>query len=166
MRHTAAYPGTFDPITNGHVDLVRRCGRIFDHVLVAVLTNTEKEPLFRVKERMALIREVFAGERKVVVKSFSGLLVDFMRAEGAHVVVRGLRVVSDFEYEYQMALMNRRLGPEIETLFLTPKEDLSYLSSRLVKEVHALGGDVSGLVPPLVLKALRRKLPRRRSTAP
>ena len=160
MRHTAAYPGTFDPITNGHVDLVRRCCGIFDRVLVSVLTNTEKEPLFTVAERMALIREAFRKERKVVVKSFSGLLVDFMRAEGAHVVVRGLRVVSDFEYEFQMALMNRRLGPEIETLFLTPKEDLSYLSSRLVKEVHRLGGDVSGLVPPLVLQALRKKLPR------
>jgi pantetheine-phosphate adenylyltransferase len=159
VRHTAAYPGTFDPITNGHVDLVRRCCGIFDRVLVAVLTNTEKEPLFTVAERMALIREMFRKERKVVVKSFSGLLVDFMRSEGAHVVVRGLRVVSDFEYEFQMALMNRRLGPEIETLFLTPKEDLSYLSSRLVKEVHRLGGDVSGLVPPLVLKALRKKLP-------
>ena len=161
MKHTAAYPGTFDPITNGHVDLVRRCCGIFDRVLVAVLTNTEKEPLFTVKERMAMIRAVFAGERKVVVKSFSGLLVDFMRTEGAHVVVRGLRVVSDFEYEFQMALMNRRLGPEIETLFLTPKEDLSYLSSRLVKEVHGLGGDVSGLVPPLVLAALRKKVSRR-----
>ena len=160
MKHTAAYPGTFDPITNGHVDLVRRCCRIFDRVLVAVLTNTEKEPLFTVKERMAHIREVFRDERGVVVKSFSGLLVDFMRAEGANVVVRGLRVVSDFEYEFQMALMNRRLGPEIETLFLTPKEDLSYLSSRLVKEVHRLGGDVSGLVPPPVLAALRKRVPR------
>ncbi len=156
---TAVYPGSFDPMTNGHVDLVRRGCRIFDRVLVAVLVNGDKVPLFTVDERIAMVRSVFRRQPQVRVKAFSGLLVDFLRAEGANVVVRGLRVMSDFEYEFQMALMNRKLDPEVETIFLTPKEELSYLSSRLVKEVHGLGGDVSGLVPSLVLRALNRKLP-------
>ena len=155
----AVYPGSFDPMTNGHVDLVRRGCHIFDRVLVAVLCNTEKAPLFTVEERVQMTRDVFRREPKVKVKAFSGLLVDFLRAEKTNIVLRGLRVVSDFEYEFQMALMNRRLDPEVETVFLTPKEELSYLSSRLVKEVHRLGGDVSGLVPSLVFRALREKLP-------
>ena len=159
MKRVATYPGSFDPMTNGHVDLIRRGCHIFDRVLVAVLNNPEKDPLFDVKERIAMIRAVFRREPKVVVKAFSGLLVDFVRKERAHVVVRGLRVMSDFEYEFQMALMNRRLDPEVETIFLTPKEELSFLSSRLVKQVHALGGDVSGLVPSLVHRALVKKLP-------
>ena len=159
MKRTAVYPGTFDPMTNGHVDLIRRGCSIFDRVLVAVLIDTEKAPLFTVEERLHMIRGIFRSEPKVVVKSFSGLLVEFMRKENARIVVRGLRVVSDFEHEFQMALMNRRLGPEVETLFLTPKEELSYTSSRLVKQVHQLGGDVSGLVPPLVHRALKQKLP-------
>jgi pantetheine-phosphate adenylyltransferase len=161
VRRIATYPGSFDPITNGHVDLIQRGCHIFDRVLVAVLNNPEKEPLFDVTERIAMIRAVFRGEPKVAVKGFSGLLVDFVRKERAHVVVRGLRVVSDFEYEFQMALMNRRLDPEVETIFLTPKEELSYLSSRLVKQVHELGGDVSSLVPHLVHRALRKRLPSR-----
>ena len=155
----AVYPGSFDPMTNGHVDLVRRGCHIFDRVLVAVLCNTEKAPLFTVDERIRMTRDVFRREPKVKVKAFSGLLVDFLRREKTNIVLRGLRVVSDFEYEFQMALMNRRLDPEVETVFLTPKEELSYLSSRLVKEVHRLGGDVSGLVPSLVYRALREKLP-------
>jgi pantetheine-phosphate adenylyltransferase len=155
----AVYPGSFDPMTNGHVDLVKRGCRIFDRVLVAILQNTEKQALFTVDERISMVKAIFRREPKVRVKAFSGLLVDFLRKERASVVVRGLRVVSDFEYEFQMALMNRRLDPEVETLFLTPKEELSYLSSRLVKEVHRLGGDVSGLVPPLVHRALIEKLP-------
>jgi len=155
----AVYPGSFDPLTNGHVDLIRRGTRIFDRVLVAVLVNTEKDPLFSVDERIGMIRGIFGRQPKVKVKAFSGLLIDFLRAEKATVVVRGLRVVSDFEYEFQMALMNRKLDPEVETIFLTPKEDLSYLSSRLVKEVHRLGGDVSALVPSIVHRALERKLP-------
>ena len=155
----AVYPGSFDPMTNGHVDLVKRGCRIFDRVLVAILQNTEKQALFTVDERIAMVKAVFRREPKVRVKAFSGLLVEFLRKERASVVVRGLRVVSDFEYEFQMALMNRRLDPDVETLFLTPKEELSYLSSRLVKEVHRLGGDVSGLVPPLVHRALIEKLP-------
>jgi len=148
-------------MTNGHVDLVLRGCRIFDRVLVATLQNVEKAPLFDAKERVGMIRAIFRREPKVVVKAFSGLLVDFVRQERAHVVVRGLRVMSDFEYEFQMALMNRRLDPDVETIFLTPKEELSYLSSRLVKQVHELGGDVSGLVPPLVHRALMKKLPQR-----
>jgi pantetheine-phosphate adenylyltransferase len=159
----AVYPGSFDPMTNGHVDLVRRGCHIFDRVLVAVLCNTEKAPLFTVEERVRMTKDVFRREPKVKVKAFSGLLVDFIRAERTNIVLRGLRVVSDFEYEFQMALMNRKLDPEVETVFLTPKEELSYLSSRLVKEVHQLGGDVSGLVPSLVYRALRKKLPNGRS---
>ncbi len=159
MKRTAVYPGTFDPMTNGHVDLIRRGCHIFDRVLVAVLIDTEKAPLFTVEERLHMIRSIFRREPKVVVKSFRGLLVEFMRKENARIVVRGLRVVSDFEHEFQMALMNRRLGPEVETLFLTPKEELSYTSSRLVKQVHQLGGDVSGLVPAVVHRALTRKIP-------
>ncbi len=155
----AVYPGSFDPFTNGHVDIVRRGCRIFDRVLVAVLCNTEKTPLFSVEERIAMIRSIFRRQPKVKVKDFSGLLVEFLRSEKANVVVRGLRVVSDFEYEYQMALMNRRLDPEVETIFLTPKEELSYLSSRMVKQVHRLGGDVSGLVPSIVHRELEKKLP-------
>jgi pantetheine-phosphate adenylyltransferase len=147
VKQTAVYPGTFDPVTNGHVDLIRRGCHIFDRVLVAVLINTDKSPLFTVEERLTMIRAI------------RGLLVDFMRKEKARIVVRGLRVVSDFEHEFQMALMNRRLGPQVETLFLTPKEELSYTSSRLVKQVHQLGGDVTGLVPPLVRRALLKKLP-------
>ena len=159
MKRTAVYPGTFDPMTNGHVDLIRRGCRIFDRVLVAVLIDTEKEPLFTVEERIEMIRAIFRREPKVVVKSFSGLLVDFIRKENARIVVRGLRVVSDFEHEFQMALMNRRLEPQVETIFLTPKEELSYTSSRLVKQVHQLGGNVSGLVPAIVHRALKRKMP-------
>src|SRR5512142_1069904 len=146
-------------MTNGHLDLIRRSCRIFDHVLVAVLTNDEKRPLFSVDERLSMIRQIVRRHPKVKVKACSGLLVDFLRAERANVVIRGLRVVSDFEYEFQMALMNRHLDPEVETIFLTPKEEYSYTSSRLVKQVHQLGGDVSGLVPSLVLRALNRKLP-------
>ena len=157
----AVYPGSFDPMTNGHVDLVRRGCRIFDRFLVAILWNSEKDALFTVEERIAMVQAIFRREPKVKVKAFSGLLVDFLRAERINVVVRGLRVVSDFEYEFQMALMNRHLDPEVETLFLTPKEELMYLSSRLVKEVHRLGGDVSGLVPSLVHRALAKKLPGR-----
>jgi pantetheine-phosphate adenylyltransferase len=161
VKRVAVYPGSFDPMTNGHVDLIQRGCHIFDRVVVAVLKNAEKAPLFDVEKRVAMIRAIFRRQPKVSVKAFSGLLVSFVREERAHVVVRGLRVVSDFEYEFQMALMNRRLDPEVETIFLTPKEELSYISSRLVKQVHELGGDVSGLVPPLVLRALEKKVPRR-----
>ena len=153
----AVYPGSFDPIHNGHLDIIERCRPLFDELLVAVLYNEEKKPLFSVEERVETIRELVGGRAECRVESFSGLLVDFMDRVGARVVVRGLRAVSDFEYEFQMALMNRRLNPRVETVYMMPKEDYIYLSSRLVKEVHFLGGDVTGLVPDRVLERLRAR---------
>ena len=157
MKRTAVYPGTFDPMTNGHVDLIRRGCSIFDRVLVAVLIDTEKAPLFTVEERLRMIRAIFRRERKVVVKSFKGLLVEFMRKENARIVVRGLRAVSDFEHEFQMALMNRRLGPQVETLFLTPSEQYMFVSATIVREIARFGGDVSKFVSPLVVAGLKEK---------
>jgi len=155
-KRIAVYPGSFDPMHNGHLDIIERCRPLFDEVVVAVLRNEGKQPLFSVEERIESIREMVTGE--VRVESFSGLLVDFMDQVGARAVVRGLRAVSDFEYEFQMALMNRRLNPRVETLFMMPREDYTYLSSRLVKEVFSLGGDLTGLVPEPVLARLRRRL--------
>ncbi|HKY33271.1 MAG TPA: pantetheine-phosphate adenylyltransferase [Candidatus Polarisedimenticolia bacterium] len=159
----AVYPGTFDPITNGHLDIIQRGSRLFDRVVVAVLENPDKDPLFSVPDRVRLIREAVSPMKNVGVETFSGLLVDCVRACGAHVIVRGLRAISDFEYEFQMALMNRRLDPEVETVFMMPAEAYSYLSSRLVKEVAALGGDVSGLVPEAVARAVAGRFGRERS---
>jgi pantetheine-phosphate adenylyltransferase len=156
-KRIALFPGSFDPITNGHVDIIGRGLTVFDEVIVAILVNTEKTPLFTVAERVAIIEGFFSGEPRLRVASFSGLLVDYARKASASVIVRGLRAVSDFEYEFQMALMNRRLDPAIETVFMMPAEQYSYLSSRLVKEVAQLGGDVSGLVPPAVAAALALK---------
>jgi pantetheine-phosphate adenylyltransferase len=156
-KRIAVYPGSFDPMHNGHLDIIERCRPLFDEVVVAVLRNEGKQPLFSVEERIESIREMVVGE--VRVESFSGLLVDFMDQVGARAVVRGLRAVSDFEYELQMALMNRRLNPRVETVFMMPREDYIYLSSRLVKEVFSLGGDLTGLVPEPVLARLRRRLP-------
>ena len=148
----AVYPGSFDPLHNGHLDIINRCLPLFDELVVAVLRNTsKKDPLFSVDERVALIDEVVKGHVGCRVESFEGLLVHFMESVGARTIVRGLRAVSDFESEFQMALMNRRLDARMETVFLTPKEEYSYLSSRLVKEVYLLGGDCNGLVPPEVL---------------
>jgi pantetheine-phosphate adenylyltransferase len=153
----ALYPGSFDPLTNGHVDIITRGARLFDRIVVAVLRNSEKQPLFTVDERLATAREVFRDLRNVEVDAFEGLLIDYARRRRANVIVRGLRAVSDFEYEMQMALMNRRLHPEVETVFMMPAETYTYLSSRLVKEVFALGGEVAGLVPPVVEARLRVK---------
>lgn len=157
MRY-AVYPGSFDPLTNGHLDIIRRGARLFDRVLVAVLENEGKAPLFSVAERMELITACTREIPGVEVHSFSGLLVDFMKRTNAKVVVRGIRAVSDYEYELQMALMNRELRPEIETIFMLPAVEYTYVSSRLIKEVFRLGGDIGRLVPPPVLESLRARL--------
>ena len=154
----AVYPGSFDPITNGHLDLIHRGTRLFDQVIVAVLENEGKAPLFHVSERMELLRQTTRHMPSVEIQSFSGLLVDFMRKVNAQVVVRGLRAVSDFEYEFQMALMNRELSDRVETIFMMPAVEYTYVSSRLVKEVFRLGGDISRLVPSVVVEKLRAKL--------
>jgi len=154
MQVTAVYPGTFDPITNGHLDIIARGCRLFDRIVVALLRNADKEPLLPLGERLEIVRAVVGGFPNVTVDSFDGLLVDYARARGAQVIVRGLRALSDFEYEFQMALMNRRLEGDVETVFMMPSEAYSYVSSRLVKEVARLGGDVTGLVPPEVVRRL------------
>ena len=156
MKRIAVYPGSFDPITKGHEDLIHRSLEFVDQLIVAVAVNVSKQPLFSLDERVALIRAAVSDER-VDVQSFEGLLAEFAKTVGAAVIVRGLRAVSDFEYEFQMALMNRNLAPKIETVFLVPAFDLTYLSSSLVREVARFGGDVSALVDPAVQKALKRK---------
>jgi pantetheine-phosphate adenylyltransferase len=153
----AVYPGSFDPLTNGHVDIILRGARLFDRIVVAILRNAEKEPLFSTDERVETAREVFRAWPNVEVEAFDGLLVDYAHRKHASVIVRGLRAVSDFEFELQMALMNRRMGPEIETVFMMPAEQYTYVSSRLIKEVFGLGGPVGGLVPETVEARLREK---------
>ena len=153
----AIYPGSFDPLTNGHVDIIERGARIFDAIIVAILANVEKTPLFTENERITIIRDVFKAHKNVQVEAFSGLLVDYAQLKKATVLVRGLRAVSDFEYEFQMALMNRHLAPGLETVFMMPDEKYTYISSRLIKEVFSLGGEISGLVPPIVEEKLRSK---------
>jgi pantetheine-phosphate adenylyltransferase len=153
----AIYPGSFDPVTLGHMDIIHRASQIFDSLIVAVAFNEAKAPLFDMDERITMIREAVGKTSNVIVKSLEGLLVDFARKEETFVVIRGLRAVSDFEFEFQMALMNRRLEPKLETIFLTPQEEYTFLSSRIVKEVARLGGDVSPFVPPHVVQRLKEK---------
>ncbi len=153
----AIYPGSFDPLTSGHVDIIERGSRIFDSIVVAILVNSEKAPLFSEKERVEIIQDVFKDAGNVKVDTFNGLLVDYAKQKQASVLVRGLRAVSDFEYEFQMALMNRHLDPALETVFMMPAEQYTYISSRLIKEVFSLGGEISGLVPPIVEERLRAK---------
>jgi pantetheine-phosphate adenylyltransferase len=158
MENRAVYPGFFDPITNGHVDIILRGLRIFDKIIVAVLKNPKKSALFSTKERVAMIKEIFTRQPEIEVKVFDGLLVEFAKRNKAKIVMRGLRAVSDFEYEFQMALMNRQLNSDIETLFMMPSVNYSFLSSKLVKEVFLLGGCVKDLVPEIVEKNLKEKL--------
>ncbi|GBE08145.1 phosphopantetheine adenylyltransferase [bacterium BMS3Bbin11] len=153
---TALYPGTFDPATLGHVDLIRRAARLFDKVIVGVAENRDKSLLFTLEERVALLEQVVSGLENVRVIGFNNLLIDCVREQNADTILRGLRAVSDFEYEFQLAAMNRHLDPAIETTFLTPAESYAFLSSTLIKEVASLGGDVSEFVPPQVMKALKR----------
>ena len=156
-ERVAVFPGSFDPLTNGHVDIILRGARLFDRIIVAILRNAEKAPLFTPEERVQTVREVFREYPNVEVEAFEGLLVDYAQQRQASVIVRGLRAVSDFEFELQMALMNRRLGPEMETVFMMPAEQYTYVSSRLIKEVFALGGPIAGLVPDVVELRLREK---------
>jgi pantetheine-phosphate adenylyltransferase len=162
MSVKAIYPGTFDPLTNGHLDLIARGAKIVDELIVAILRNSEKAvPLFTVEERREMIFEATRVFGNVSVMTFDGLLVDFARAQGASAVIRGIRAISDYEYEFQMAMMNRKLDPNVETLFMMPAEKYTYVSSRLIKGVFQLGGDVTALVPPLVMERLRSKVPGR-----
>lgn len=157
MTRIAVYPGSFDPPTRGHTDLIRRSLALADHVIVAVARNMAKEPLFSVDERLEMLRVAMGEEKRIAYQSFEGLLAEFAREVGAQMIVRGLRAVSDFEYEFQMALMNRQLHPSLETVFLVPAVDTTYVSSSLVREVARFGGDVSALVHPAVAEALRRR---------
>jgi len=157
VQRVAVYPGTFDPLTNGHVDIIQRGALLFDHIVVTILNNPSKSPLFTVNERLEMARAVFKSQSNVEIDTFDGLLVEFARRRKASVIVRGLRAISDFENEMQMALMNRRLHSDIETVFMMPAESYTYLSSRLVKEIFALGGSVRGLVPDLIESHLTAK---------
>lgn len=160
-QRIAVYPGTFDPLTRGHEDLLRRCARMFDHIILGVAESRGKQPLFSLAERVEVAREVLGDLPNIEVLGFSGLLINFVRERGASVIVRGLRAVSDFEYEFQMAGMNRRLHPDVETLFLTPGEENMFLSATMVREIGLLGGDVSTFVHPSVAQRIRQKLAER-----
>lgn len=158
MCQPVIYPGTFDPVTYGHIDLIKRAQEIFSEVIVAVAHNPQKKPIFSVKERVAMLKKATAGLDGVVVDDFSGLVVDYARRKKVKVLIRGLRMFSDFEYEFQMVLTNRKFSPDIETIFLMPHETYGYLSSKLLKETASLGADLSGFVPDFVEKALKKKL--------
>ena len=154
----AVYPGTFDPMTMGHVDLVRRASKLFDSVIIAIASSDSKKPMFSLEERIEIGNKIFADDPKVEVVGFSGLLVNFAKENDANILIRGLRVVADFEYEFQLANMNRAMSPDIESVFLTPKEEYSYISSSLVKEIATMGGDVTRFVDPVTLDALNQKI--------
>lgn len=154
----AVYPGTFDPMTMGHVDLVKRASKLFDSVIIAIASSDSKKPMFSLEERIEIGNKIFADDPKVEVVGFSGLLVNFAKENDANILIRGLRVVADFEYEFQLANMNRAMSPDIESVFLTPKEEYSYISSSLVKEIATMGGDVTRFVDPVTLEALNHKI--------
>ena len=154
----AVYPGTFDPMTVGHVDLVKRASKLFDSVIIAIASSDSKKPMFSLEERIEIGNKIFADDPKVEVVGFSGLLVNFAKENDANILIRGLRVVADFEYEFQLANMNRAMSPDIESVFLTPKEEYSYISSSLVKEIATMGGDVTRFVDPVTLDALNQKI--------
>src|SRR5436190_24170272 len=166
MKITALYPGTFDPITNGHADLVRRAARLFDEVVIAIAANPKKTPLFTLEERVALAQNVLKDVRGARVIGFDNLLIDLTHEQSARVILRGLRAVSDFEFEFQMAGMNRRLAPDVETVFMTPSEQEMFISSSLVKEIAALNGDVSDFVDPRVAAALQKRFRQQEDTKP
>ena len=157
LTHTVVYPGTFDPVTNGHIDLVERAAKLFERVVVAVATSEKKAPLFSLEERVSLLQESLRQVPAAEVVPFQGLLIDFVTAQQSHCVLRGLRAVADFEYEFQLANMNRAMNPEFESVFLSPSAELSYISSSLLREIASLGGDVSGFVTPNVAQALKQK---------
>lgn len=161
MTKTAVYPGSFDPVTYGHIDLIKRAAKIFKRVIVAVADNSAKDSFFTVEERITLIKQVTKGLKNVEVDSFKGLSIDYVRSRHSYVIIRGVRMISDFEYEFQMALTNRHLNENVETIFLMPNEAYSYLSSRLIKETACLGADISCFVPKVVASAVKRKLSKR-----
>jgi len=158
MNRTAIYPGTFDPITLGHVDVVRRGLKLFDRLVIGVASNPNKQPMFDLDTRLAMVREVFAGDERIEAVAFSGLLVGLAREQKARAILRGLRAASDFEYEFQMATMNRRLDESIETAFVMAREDYTFVSSRFIREISSMGGDVSELVPEIVLPYLEKRV--------
>ena len=158
MKTRAVYPGTFDPVTYGHIDLIRRARKIFDEVVVAVAHNPDKRPLFTVEERVRFLQQATRSMRGIIIDQFDSLVVDYVKRKGTRVMIRGLRMLSDFEYEFQMALTNRKLSEAIETIFMMPSESYAYVSARLIKEAGAFGADLSAFVPPFVAEALRRKL--------
>ena len=157
MKRSAVYPGSFDPITNGHIDLVKRALKIFDDLTIAVLVNPKKKPLFTLEERMNIIKEVFKEEKRVKVDYFEGLLIDYLKKKKLNIVIRGLRAVSDFELEFQMALINRKLSPEFETFFMVPGLSYTFLNSSVIKEIYSFGGRAPDLVPPVVERYLIEK---------